>query len=55
MITRRTPAASMAWVQGGVLPWWLQGSKVTYKSAPRAASPAARKASTSAWGNPARR
>ena len=33
MMTRRTPAARTAWVQGGVRPWWLQGSKVTYKSA----------------------
>ena len=27
--TRRTPAAMMASVQGGVRPWWAHGSRVT--------------------------
>ena len=43
----------MASTQGGVLPWWLQGSSVTYMVAPRAASPAPPSATTSAWSPPA--
>src|SRR5690606_34386982 len=43
-----------ALVQGGVRPWWLQGSRVTWAVAPCARGPAARSASTSAWGSPAR-
>ena len=27
--TRETPAAIRAWAQGGVRPWWAQGSRVT--------------------------
>ena len=27
--TRLTPAATSASAQGGVRPWWLQGSRVT--------------------------
>src|SRR5580692_7981095 len=50
--TRVMPAAMTASAQGGVLPWCEQGSSVTYSVAPRAASPARRKASTSAWGRP---
>ncbi len=30
MTTRDTPAAMSASAHGGVLPWWLQGSSVTY-------------------------
>src|SRR5712671_4287418 len=51
--TRRTPEASTASVHGGVRPWWSQGSSVTYRSAPRARSPASRSATTSACGPPA--
>ena len=50
--TRPTPARSTASVQGGVLPWWRHGSRVTYSVAPRAASPAAVRALTSAWASP---
>src|SRR5271167_2379037 len=50
--TRATPAAMMASLQGGVRPWWTQGSRVTYNVAPLAASPAAAKALTSACGPP---
>ena len=50
--TRATPAATMASVQGGVRPWWAQGSSVAYSVAPRAASPAAVNAATSACGPP---
>src|SRR5882762_8225029 len=39
--TRRMPAARMASVHGGVLPWCAQGSRVTTSVAPRALSPAA--------------
>src|SRR5207249_9586966 len=50
--TRRTPAARMASVHGGVLPWCAQGSRVTTSVAPRAWSPAATSAFSSAWGPP---
>ncbi len=50
--TRRIPAATMAGTQGGVFPWWTQGSRVTYSVAPRALLPAALSASISAWGPP---
>ena len=53
--TRATPAASKARVQGGVLPWWQQGSNVTYMVVPRARDPAIRNASTSACAWPKRR
>ena len=53
--TRATPAASSASVQGPVRPVWSQGSRVTTAVAPRAASPAAASASTSACGLPAPR
>ena len=45
-----TPAAISASVHGGVLPWWSHGSSVQYAVAPRARSPAARSAATSACG-----
>src|SRR5215213_9036064 len=35
MTTREMPARSTASVQGGVRPWWLHGSIVTYMVAPR--------------------
>jgi hypothetical protein len=38
--TRLTPAAITASVQGGVRPWWQQGSSVTTRVPPRARSPA---------------
>ena len=47
------PAAITASLQGGVRPWWQQGSSVTTKVPPRARSPAWRRAPTSAWGPPA--
>src|SRR4051794_4947389 len=50
--TRAMPAATIASVHGGVLPWWQHGSSETYSVAPRAASPAARSALTSACGPP---
>src|ERR1019366_6303697 len=50
---REIPAATTASVQGGVRPWWQHGSKETTRVAPRAASPASRRAVTSAWGPPA--
>ncbi len=50
---REIPAATTASVQGGVRPWWQQGSRETTRVAPRAASPASRRAVTSAWGPPA--
>src|SRR5437868_12047338 len=50
--TRLTPAAAMASAQGGVRPWWAQGSRVTYMVAPRALEPAASRATASAWGPP---
>src|SRR5690606_35345021 len=50
--TRATPDRSTASVHGGVRPWWLHGSSVTYSVAPRARSPAASSATTSACGPP---
>ena len=47
--TAATPASMSAPVQGGVRPWWEQGSRVTYTVAPRARAPASASASTSAW------
>jgi hypothetical protein len=38
----------IACVQGGVRPWWLHGSNVTYIVPPLADSPAASSATTSA-------
>ena len=52
--TRATPAWISASAHGGVRPWCEQGSSVTYTVAPRAASPAAFSAWTSACGVPAR-
>ena len=51
--TRDTPALIRACAHGGVFPWWLQGSRVTYTVAPRAAPLACTSASVSAWGEPA--
>ena len=48
MTTRPTPAAITASEHGGVRPKWLHGSSVTYSVAPRARSPAAASATTSA-------
>ena len=48
----RRRRAMMASAQGGVLPWCEHGSSVTYSVAPRAAAPARRSASVSAWGRP---
>ena len=45
-------ASISASVHGGVLPWWSQGSSVTYAVAPRARSPACCSATTSACGPP---
>jgi hypothetical protein len=53
--TRLTPAAMIALVQGPVRPVWAHGSRVTYRSAPRAAAPASWRAIASACGNPAAR
>src|SRR5439155_16600250 len=50
--TRRNPAAIRASAQGGVLPQWLHGSRVTYAVAPCAAAPARRIASVSPCGRP---
>src|SRR5438309_2287750 len=50
--TRATPAARIASVQGGVLPWWAHGSRFSTRVAPRARSPAAASATTSACGPP---
>jgi hypothetical protein len=50
--TRATPAAAIASVHGGVLPWWVQGSRLTISVAPRAAAPAAASAAISACGPP---
>ena len=50
--TRLMPAAITASVQGGVLPWWQQGSSVTKSVAPRARGPAASNAMISACGPP---
>src|SRR3972149_1702885 len=44
------PASMIASAQGGVRPWCGQGSSVTYMVAPRARSPACRRATTSACG-----
>ena len=52
--TRATPAASSASVHGPVRPVWAQGSRVTTTVPPRARSPAAASATTSACGPPAR-
>eukprot|EP00197_Chlamydomonas_leiostraca_P002813 CAMPEP_0202857232 /NCGR_PEP_ID=MMETSP1391-20130828/255_1 /ASSEMBLY_ACC=CAM_ASM_000867 /TAXON_ID=1034604 /ORGANISM="Chlamydomonas leiostraca, Strain SAG 11-49" /LENGTH=185 /DNA_ID=CAMNT_0049536011 /DNA_START=56 /DNA_END=613 /DNA_ORIENTATION=- len=51
--TRDTPASTSARLQGGVRPWWLHGSSVTYAVAPLASLPAPRSAYTSACGMPA--
>ena len=40
-------------MHGGVVPWWLQGSIVTYTVAPRARSPAAARATASPCRPPA--
>ena len=48
----RRPRRSSASAHGGVRPWCAQGSSVTYAVAPRARSPAARSASTSACAPP---
>ncbi len=53
--TRVTPAAMSASVQGGVRPWWLHGSRLTYSVAPRAPGPACARAAASACGWPAPR
>ena len=39
--TRAIPAATIASVQGGVRPWWQQGSSDTYSVAPRRSAPPA--------------
>ncbi len=52
--TRAMPSPMTASVQGGVLPWWQQGSSVTYSVAPRADSRQAAKAFRSACGPPQR-
>ena len=44
-----TPAASTASTHGGVVPWWVHGSIVTKRVAPRASSPAASSATISPW------
>src|SRR6516162_3232653 len=49
---RRTPAAISASTQGGVCPQWQHGSRLTWATAPRAASPARRSASVSPCGRP---
>ena len=54
--TRDRPAAISASAQGGVRPWWAQGSKLTQAVPPSTERPACcaqRKAITSAWGPPA--
>src|SRR5207245_2858170 len=54
--TRWTPLAMMRGAHGGVrFSRWQQGSSVTYSVAPRVRGPACRRATTSAWGPPARR
>ena len=50
--TRLMPAATIASVQGGVLPWWQQGSSVTYMVAPTGSVVQALSAATSAWSAP---
>jgi len=52
--TRAMRASIKALAQGGVRPWWLQGSSVTYAVAPATGSLAERSAMISAWGSPAR-
>ena len=52
--TRATPAAMIASAHGGVRPWCEHGSSVEASVAPRAAAPADRRATTSAWGPPGR-
>ena len=54
--TRTTPAASSASAQGGVRPWWEQGSRVTQAVAPAVSTPdsaAAASATASACNPPA--
>ena len=46
------PASTIASVQGGVLPWWQQGSSVTYMVAPIGSCTQAEIAATSACGPP---
>src|SRR5512141_458907 len=53
--TRVISDARIAAVHGPVRPRWSHGSRVTYRSAPRAELPACRSASISAWGSPAAR
>src|SRR3989475_9530694 len=50
--TRAAPAARIASVHGGVLPWCAHGSRFTTRGAPRARSPAAASPTTSASGPP---
>src|SRR5713226_2212834 len=50
--SRAAPAARIASVHGGVLPWCAHGSRFTTRVAPRARSPAASSATTSACGPP---
>src|SRR5689334_4367019 len=52
-MTRTTPASTRASAQGAVRPVWAQGSRVTTAVPPRARTPAAARATTSAWGPPA--
>ena len=46
------PALTIASVQGGVRPWWQQGSSVTYIVAPIGSATQAPSAATSAWSPP---
>ena len=48
MTTRASFASRMASVQGGCLPWWQQGSRVTYIVAPAGSSVQAARAARSA-------
>src|SRR2546422_408817 len=50
--TPATPAATIAWVHGGVLRWCAHGRRFTTSVAPRARAPAASSATPSAWGPP---
>ena len=52
--TREIPAAAIASVQGGVRPWWQQGSSDTYIVDPAGSSSHAASATRSACGSPAR-
>ena len=52
--TRAMPDATIGRTHGPVRPVWQQGSSVTYMVAPRARSPATRRAWISACGSPAR-